>query len=57
MPGRIYVGIAGWSYKDWEGVVYPQTLHGAQRLAYLAEFFDLVEMHEESPEDRIHERR
>ena len=44
MPGRIHVGIAGWAYKDWEGVVYPQTLHGAQRLAYLAEFFDLVEI-------------
>jgi hypothetical protein len=24
---------ARWSYKDWEGVVYPQTLHGAQLLA------------------------
>ena len=44
MPGKIYVGIAGWSYKDWEGIVYPETLHGAQRLAYLAEFFDLVEI-------------
>jgi uncharacterized protein YecE (DUF72 family) len=44
MPGVIKIGVAGWSYKDWEGVVYPQTLHGAQRLAYVAEFFDLVEI-------------
>ena len=35
MPGRIYVGIAGWSYKDWEDVVYPATLKGTARLAYL----------------------
>ena len=42
MPGVIKIGVR--SYKDWEGVVYPQTLHGVQRLAYLAEFFDLVEI-------------
>ena len=42
MPGQIYVGIAGWSYKDWEDVVYPATLKGAERLAYLSQFFDLV---------------
>lgn len=44
MPGRIHVGIAGWAYKDWEDVVYPATLKGAERLAYVSQFFDLVEI-------------
>jgi uncharacterized protein YecE (DUF72 family) len=44
VAGRIYVGVAGWSYKDWEDVVYPATLKGADRLGYLAQFFDLVEI-------------
>jgi uncharacterized protein YecE (DUF72 family) len=44
VPGQVYVGIAGWSYKDWEDVVYPATLKGAERLAYLSQFFDLVEI-------------
>ncbi len=22
-PGKVYVGPAGWSYADWEGIVYP----------------------------------
>jgi len=35
VAGRIYVGIAGWSYKDWEDVVYAVTLKGAEQLAYL----------------------
>ena len=25
-PAQIYVGTAGWSYKDWEGVVYPAQI-------------------------------
>jgi uncharacterized protein YecE (DUF72 family) len=44
VPGRIHVGIAGWAYKDWEDVVYPATLKGAERLAYVSQFFDLVEI-------------
>ena len=39
------IGPAGWSYDDWKGVVYPS---GAGRrfdpLAYLAEYFDVVEI-------------
>jgi len=40
----IRVGPAGWSYKDWEGIVYPP--HGSKfdHLAYLAEFFDTIEV-------------
>ena len=47
----IRVGPAGWSYKDWEGTVYPK--HGSRfdHLAYLAGFFDTIEIN--SPFYRI----
>lgn len=42
---KIRVGPAGWSYKDWEGLVYPQK-SGAKfdPLEYLARFFDTIEI-------------
>ena len=48
---KIRIGPAGWSYKDWEGVVYPP--HGSKfdHLAYLAQFFDTIEIN--SPFYRI----
>lgn len=48
---RIRVGPAGWSYTDWEGTVYPK--HGSKfdHLAYLAAFFDTIEIN--SPFYRI----
>lgn len=51
MTFRTRVGPAGWSYTDWEGVVYPP--HGSRfdPLAYLASFFDTVEIN--SPFYRI----
>jgi uncharacterized protein YecE (DUF72 family) len=41
----IRVGPAGWSYPDWEGLVYP-TVHpvGFHPLAFLARFFDTIEI-------------
>jgi len=41
----IRVGIAGWSYDDWEGIVYPPR-HPTRfdRLGYLAGFFDTIEI-------------
>jgi len=41
---RFASGPAGWSYKDWEGTVYPP--HGSKfdQLAYLASFFDTIEI-------------
>ena len=44
MSGRIKVGVAGFSYEDWAGIVYPSSLKSSQRLEYLAQFFDLVEI-------------
>ena len=43
---RIRIGMAGWSYKDWEGIFYPlgmqrQKMHP---LEYLARFFDTTEI-------------
>ena len=47
----IRVGPAGWSYTDWEGTVYPP--HGSKfdPLAYLAQYFDTIEIN--SPFYRI----
>jgi uncharacterized protein YecE (DUF72 family) len=45
MANKIRIGPAGWSYKDWEGVVYPQK-PGAKfdPLEYLARFFNTIEI-------------
>lgn len=41
----IRVGPAGWSYRDWEGVVYPHPRpSGFQPLALVAKMFDLAEV-------------
>jgi uncharacterized protein YecE (DUF72 family) len=47
----IRIGPAGWSYKDWEGIVYPP--HGSRfdPLAFLAQYFDTIEIN--SPFYRI----
>jgi uncharacterized protein YecE (DUF72 family) len=42
---HIYVGTAGWSYKDWEGVVYPAQLKKSLHpVEYLARYFDVLEI-------------
>jgi uncharacterized protein YecE (DUF72 family) len=48
---KIRIGPAGWSYTDWEKVVYPP--HGSKfdHLAYLSSFFDTIEIN--SPFYRI----
>jgi len=41
----IRVGPAGWSYEDWEGIVYPPKKGSKfDPLAYLADFFDTIEL-------------
>ena len=48
MPGAasmLRVGPAGWDYDDWEGIVYPaKKPKGFDPLAYLAEYFDAIEI-------------
>jgi uncharacterized protein YecE (DUF72 family) len=41
----IRIGPAGWSYPDWAGYVYPaRRSKGFHEAAYLAEFFDTIEI-------------
>ena len=42
--GNIKVGVAGWAYKDWQGIVYPPSLKASARVEYLAQFLDLIEI-------------
>ena len=46
MPKSIIrIGPAGWSYKDWEGIVYPQKPGKAfDPLEYIAQFFNTIEI-------------
>ncbi len=42
---RYYIGTAGWSYKDWEGIVYPQRKpQGFHPLLLLAQYINIVEI-------------
>lgn len=41
---KIYIGPAGWSYIDWKGIVYPRLKKGQTELAYLARYFNTVEI-------------
>jgi len=39
------VGVAGWSYKDWEGVIYPEKKpKGFHPVNYLSRFLDVIEI-------------
>ncbi len=42
MPCPIYIGIAGWSYPDWNGIVY--TRPKTDPLAYVSRFVDCIEI-------------
>lgn len=41
----IRIGVAGWDYPDWEGVLYPSPApRGFDRLAFLAGFLEALEL-------------
>ena len=43
--GNIRIGLAGWDYADWKGVVYPAgTSRAFDRLAYVSTLVDAVEI-------------
>lgn len=46
MSAKIYIGTAGWSYNDWEGIFYPLGMQRRREhpLTYLAECFNMVEI-------------
>jgi uncharacterized protein YecE (DUF72 family) len=42
---RYFVGTAGWSYADWEGLVYPEKKsQGFHPLIFLAQYINIVEI-------------
>ena len=42
---RFFIGTAGWSYEDWEGIVYPEEKgRGFHPLIFLAHYINLVEI-------------
>src|ERR1700745_2771200 len=43
---RIRIGTAGWSYKDWDGILYPPevTRKKIHPVAFMARFFDVIEI-------------
>ncbi|MGB9071048.1 MAG: DUF72 domain-containing protein [Terriglobales bacterium] len=43
---RIRIGTAGWSYKDWDGILYPPevTRKKVHPVEFLARFFDVIEI-------------
>ncbi|MFB3921792.1 MAG: DUF72 domain-containing protein [Terriglobia bacterium] len=44
-PSEIRVGPAGWSYEDWDGIVYPRPRpRNFHEAAFLAQFFDTIEI-------------
>lgn len=42
-PAPTRVGVAGWSYPDWGGIVYPRGA-GFDPLSFLAGYFDAIEV-------------
>ncbi|MHC4439554.1 MAG: DUF72 domain-containing protein [Planctomycetota bacterium] len=42
MKGKVYIGIAGWSYPDWKGIVY--TGSKIDQLEYVSRFVDCIEI-------------
>jgi uncharacterized protein YecE (DUF72 family) len=42
---RVLIGPAGWSYPDWNGILYPaHRPRGFHEATYLAQFFDTIEI-------------
>jgi len=42
MKRNIYTGVAGWSYPDWKGIVYP--VKKVDQLEYVSRFVDCIEI-------------
>jgi uncharacterized protein YecE (DUF72 family) len=42
MACQVYFGIAGWTYPDWEGIVYPEKK--VDELVYVSSFVDAIEI-------------
>jgi len=42
MTSKVYIGIAGWSYPDWKGIVYADSK--VDQLEYVSRFVDCIEI-------------
>ena len=42
MLGKVYIGVAGWSYPDWKGIVYTDSK--VDQLEYVSRFVDCIEI-------------
>ncbi len=42
--GKALLGTCGWAYDDWNGVFYPESVSGRQRLEHYAQHFSTVEI-------------
>jgi uncharacterized protein YecE (DUF72 family) len=42
MTGKVYIGVAGWSYPDWKGIVYTDSK--VDQLEYVSRFVDCIEI-------------
>jgi uncharacterized protein YecE (DUF72 family) len=55
---KIYIGCAGWDYKDWIGSFYPKNFERYNFLEYYAKYFDIVEVNSTfyniPPEEVVH---
>ncbi|MCP3978934.1 MAG: DUF72 domain-containing protein [bacterium] len=43
--GKLSVGVAGWDYRDWNGIVYPAgSANRMDRLAFISRYVDAIEV-------------
>jgi uncharacterized protein YecE (DUF72 family) len=43
-PGKVRIGISGWTYKPWRGVFYPEDLKQKRELEYASTTFNSIEI-------------
>jgi uncharacterized protein YecE (DUF72 family) len=43
-PGKVRIGISGWTYKPWRGVFYPEDLKQKRELEYASRIFNSIEI-------------
>jgi uncharacterized protein YecE (DUF72 family) len=43
-PGKVRIGISGWTYKPWRGVFYPEDLKQKRELEYASKAFNSIEI-------------
>ncbi|MDP9147003.1 MAG: DUF72 domain-containing protein, partial [Acidobacteriota bacterium] len=44
VPGKVRIGISGWTYKPWRGVFYPEDLTQKRELEHASNTFNSIEI-------------